>query len=138
MKSFHVEYKNYKNDYNLDLLIKNGKEHNLEKLKNTYINLFKTIEKMEQTDNCIILFNLNKYVTELEFELQRLWGFPENINYHRYWFLLPKCTCPKIDNNELIGSILKYYNNDCIIHGEETLNLVKREKKLKRIINYDK
>lgn len=134
MKYFKVKYKKWNENYNLDLLIKNGKKDNLEKLKRVYIELFKTFEKMENIDNPVILYYLNEDITEIEYKLQELWGFTKDSNYHSYWFQCPKCTCPKMDNNDAIGTKYRYYDIDCIVHGKKTLKLVKIEKKIKRII----
>lgn len=134
MEYFEVKYKDYKARMNLSLLKSNGKEDNLEELKEVYIELYKTFEKMENTDNPITLFNLNKHITELEFKMQELWGFPINEDYHRYWFQCPKCSCGKIDNNEAIETKFRYINPACIIHGTKTYNLLKREDKIKRIL----
>lgn len=52
---------------------------------------------------------------EINFELQRLWGFELDSNKH-LWYELPGCTCPKMDNRDLggHGSII---SADCPIHG---------------------
>ena len=137
METFNVEYKNYKESYNLTLLKNNGKEYNLEALKEVYIKLFKTFEKMEQTDNPITLFRLNKYITELEFEMQELWGFPINEDNHRYWFMCPKYTCPQMDNYVSIGTNYRYYGINCVIHGTNTKRLLNRKDKIERILKKD-
>jgi len=75
--------------------------------------LFRT---MEQTDNPVILRKLADKFDELEFEQQKLWHFDEDKNFHR-WFEVPKCTCPKLDNEDLIGCEQKVIDLKCIIHG---------------------
>ena len=56
----------------------------------------------------------------IEFELQELWGFEQNENYH---FLIgkgyiPHCECPYLDNKDLIGTDIRIYNENCPIHGK--------------------
>lgn len=50
-----------------------------------------------------------------EFKLQRLWGFEENSAYHRE-FMIDGCTCPKSDNEELVGTNRRIYSDTCVIH----------------------
>lgn len=54
----------------------------------------------------------------LEFEQQELWGFDRNRNFH-YFFDLPGCKCPKMDNRDWIGTGRKIYSGDCPIHGNK-------------------
>jgi uncharacterized protein YfkK (UPF0435 family) len=59
---------------------------------------------------------LDKIITQIEFQLQKLWGFSQNKNFHR-WFDVPKCTCPKWDNADSLGSDFRTINPNCILHG---------------------
>ena len=59
-----------------------------------------------------------KIITQIDFQLQKLWKFPLNINYHR-WFELSKCSCPKYDNVEYIGTGYRIINPSCILHGKK-------------------
>ena len=56
--------------------------------------------------------------------LQKLWGFPPNKHKWKEWHL-PKCTCPKIDNDD-VGNHY-YITNTCPIHGD---NKIKTKEKL--------
>lgn len=62
------------------------------------------------------LRELRDEITEIDFQLQDLWKFGRNINYHRF-FELPHCTCPRFDNLERIGLAEKIVDADCPIHG---------------------
>jgi hypothetical protein len=59
-------------------------------------------------------------LTDLEFTLQDAWGFDRDKNYHTYWLKLSGCTCPKMDNRELIGIDWKWVSEDCLYHGENS------------------
>lgn len=61
---------------------------------------------------------LDKIITQIEFQLQKLWGFPQDRNHHR-WFDVPKCSCPKWDNDDNIGSEYRIINPNCILHGKD-------------------
>jgi len=54
-------------------------------------------------------------VTNIEFGLQDVWGFPRDENYHQ-WFRLPGCSCPKLDNADFVGTALRIYSHDCPLH----------------------
>lgn len=75
---------------------------------------------------------LKDYVTQLtniEFRLQDSWGFPRNSEFHRFWET-PKCTCPKLDNEERVGTQFTITNGSCILHGEEVDEGINVEYKL--------
>ena len=55
-------------------------------------------------------------VTELEFELQRLWGFPQDEEFHRYWLSVGHCECGTLDNLERLG-YGRIINLVCPVHG---------------------
>lgn len=64
--------------------------------------------------------NVEKTVTELEFRLQRQWKFPEDSKFHRYQTQIRGCTCPKLDNADLVGySAARYRVSDCPWHWKE-------------------
>ncbi|MHA1691362.1 MAG: hypothetical protein ACTSU7_06970 [Candidatus Heimdallarchaeaceae archaeon] len=70
----------------------------------------------EHVDNVELLRSLAKEVTELEFEMQELWGFPQDQNFHE-WYTFPKCSCPKMDNADARGTKYGITSGDCLIHG---------------------
>ena len=124
-----IEYKIYDININIELLERNGKFDNLEELKETYIEMFKIYEKVENTNDPLKMYHLNLSIEDLEFRMQRLWGFPQDRNRHRYWY-----ECPKLDNYDNLGTEYRLWSFDCPIHGETTKNLLYREKKLRRIL----
>lgn len=54
----------------------------------------------------------------LEAVLQRLWGFPEDVNWVKFWYY-PYCTCPTIDNNDAYPHGYYSYSGSCPIHGHK-------------------
>lgn len=75
--------------------------------------IFDIIDDLDDVER---IKELSEFLTELEFKLQGLWGFPKNADYHRWW-VIPKCSCPKLDNDDNIGTPWKIYDDNCIIHG---------------------
>jgi len=58
-----------------------------------------------------------KKLTDIEYNMQLLYGEKEDITLHRFWET-PKCTCPKIDNLEIYPSNKPIFNDKCPIHGK--------------------
>lgn len=56
-------------------------------------------------------------VEDLDYRLQELWGFPLDKAYHTYWYQINGCTCPKMDNQETLGTGRKWINQSCPFHG---------------------
>jgi hypothetical protein len=79
------------------------------------IDLFNRIEK--ETD-IVKLHEMAQEIDEIDFELQDGWGFGRDKRYHTWWYRLPKCTCPKMDNKDRIGTDLRIISLDCPLHGE--------------------
>lgn len=58
-------------------------------------------------------------VRGFEYVLQKLWGFPLESKFHRYEFHLNGCSCPILDNYEMIGHTdSRYYSMNCPFHGK--------------------
>ena len=61
-------------------------------------------------------------IKEIEFKLQEAWGFKQDSKYHRYWYDQPLCTCPKMDNKELVGTEHRLIDYRCPVHGDGGTN----------------
>lgn len=76
-------------------------------------------DMIEMTDDRNEIKRLSDIVTQINFQLQKLWGFPLDASKHR-WFDIPKCSCKQFN---AINSILNpneenwIYKKDCIVHG---------------------
>ena len=68
-------------------------------------------------DHPTTLQMLARVFDNLENEQQALWNFPVDPNHHRF-FDMPGCTCPRMDNEERLGTPYKTYDTTCPIHGE--------------------
>lgn len=58
---------------------------------------------------------LFKEWTRINFLQQRLWGFPEDSNYHPSHLLSP-CICAKMDGDERLGTPYRVVTQGCLIH----------------------
>lgn len=102
----------------------------IEKLKITSSNL-KLIKSLHEvkyvlhknilnTDDSDIIKKNVEQLTDIEFQLQKAWGFKENKNYHRFWET-PKCTCPKMDNDDSYPSGYYVIDSICPLHGDSNI-----------------
>ena len=88
------------------------KVNKLHKVRNCYLTL------MENTDDSVELKRLSLFITQIDFQLQKLWKFKVDSAYHRFWEL-PKCQCPASDNLDTFGTGHRYINPNCKIHGKK-------------------
>lgn len=98
--------------YNEALADKQGlTEEDRVHLDKVYEELFYALEHPE------VFTDVEANVRQIEFNLQRLWRFPEDAKFHRYQLEIRGCTCPKLDNYELIGHTPDRYRvSDCPWH----------------------
>jgi hypothetical protein len=98
--------------YNEALADKQGlTDADREDLDKVYEELFYALEHPE------VFADIEANVRQIEFNLQRLWRFPEDPKFHRYQLEIKGCTCPRMDNYELIGHTADRYRvSDCPWH----------------------
>ena len=61
-----------------------------------------------------------QYIEDIEYTLQGLWKFGRNRDFHIHWLETPGCTCPKMDNQDLMGAPYRITSATCPHHSEET------------------
>lgn len=101
---------------NSALLNRQDAWENLDLIKQLHIERLGLEDEMRDTDDADLLCLFDALYTQIEFELQDAWKFERNANYHRFWNR-PKCTCPKLDNEDVYGLSCAYYNQSCPLHG---------------------
>jgi len=74
---------------------------------------------MEQTDDNYKLRLYAALLESLEYNMQRVWHFPQDSQYHNWWHKVPNCNCPSMDNDDPLmpGRIIR---EDCPIHGSDS------------------
>jgi hypothetical protein len=116
-KKYSVSYNNTRYYINQTLATKQGlSDETIKSIVDKHIDKLKIYEKME---SCTEIDKLKQFaydVRDIEYDLQELWGFEQNENYHRFWEV-PKCTCPVLDNIDRIGTSYQVVSGTCIIHG---------------------
>lgn len=93
----------------------------LENIKKIHINRLTLFDKIEAESNISKLHKLADELTEIEFKLQDAWKFDRDASFHSWWFQSPKCTCPKLDNQERIGTGYFIVNESCLLHGKKSV-----------------
>ncbi len=74
-------------------------------------------DQMQATTDRDELRRLAGIVETTEFEMQKNWHFPLDKTMHE-WYRVPKCTCPKLDNEYRRGTQYCVIDAECPIHGE--------------------
>ncbi len=97
-------------------------------LVDSHIEKLKVFEAMDSTESPAILHKLAYDVQSIEFKLQKLWGFPKNSDYH-YWWKVPKCTCPIMDNQDNYGTQYRNVDMNCPVHGQLGDKEIKKPKR---------
>lgn len=89
----------------------------IKKLKELHRERQSIFDMMEISTVKSQLRELVKDLQEVEFQMQDAWRFPRDARYHSWWYKAPKCTCPKMDNDERRGTCLSIINQLCVLHG---------------------
>lgn len=90
-------------------------DEEVQKIKQLHAQKLEFFDKMTLEESTGILQAYAQVIEQIEFELQKQWHFTQDVNYHE-WYLVPKCTCPKMDNQQMRGTSYKVINNQCPIH----------------------
>lgn len=93
-----------------------GCEANIEEIKKCHVRKLEYYDMLKTTNDLTILRAIAKSIQDNEFKLQELWGFPKDARFHRFWEA-PKCTCPKMDNDDNYGYGPFVINTVCPLHG---------------------
>ncbi len=101
-----------------DILVinQNISEGAVEKIKELHNEKMDVLDLMKDSDDASELKEYAEMIEKIEYFLQETWGFEKNKNYH-YWYMLPKCVCPKMDNKENYGTDIRIINRECPVHG---------------------
>lgn len=91
-------------------------QENLERIKELHRYRLQLEDKMHEEGDHKTLKLYDFLYTQLELSLQDAWKFPRNANFHRFWER-PKCTCPKLDNEDRYPSGVYVVNLGCPLHG---------------------
>ena len=57
-------------------------------------------------------------ITEMEYAMQAMWKFPKSEAHLRHSYRLKDCTCPHLDNLEMVGyTTNRWKNAECPYHS---------------------
>lgn len=62
------------------------------------------------------LYGFALIVERCELEMQKAWGFPQDRDYHSWWYKTPHCKCPYMDNQDMFGTPYRHYVVGCPVH----------------------
>ena len=127
-----VEYKGRGMTLNSQLIEQQKvSEAGIAKLKELHLERMMLEDEMSNTDDPVRLHVMAQEREHIEFRLQRVWGFPENSDYHRWWEV-PKCVCPWMDNSDNYPTKYRIVRGDCPVHG----TLPKKKNFFQKIIDF--
>lgn len=89
------------------------------KLRNLHIQRLELFDRAKQENDPAALREMADELEQLEFTMQRTWGFEEDKDKHTWWFHLPGCNCPKIDNMDMVYTGMRITSGDCCIHWKQ-------------------
>lgn len=101
---------------NQRLIIQQGlSQKQVDKIKELHKERLMTEKYMETLHNREEIRSWYKVWTQIQYDLQRHWGFPENADFHPS-HRLSKCICAKMDNDERLGTPYRVITVGCPIH----------------------
>jgi len=112
-----IKYKTSVMRLNSMLLDRQNCWENVDTLKELHRERLQFEEMMSDTEDPAELKFLFAFWQENQFQLQEAWKFGRNADFHRFWEV-PKCTCPRLDNEDMIGTKYCYINGSCSVHGD--------------------
>ena len=59
-----------------------------------------------------------KQVEDIEYEMQDAWKFERDVNRHSWWYKIPHCVCPVLDNIDSWGLPRRVISGVCPMHGK--------------------
>jgi len=97
----------------------------LETLKELHVERLELFDEMEAEKDVKILSKQVKKLQKLEFAMQKAWGFEQDAKFHSWWFKVPQCLCPKMDNEDMLGTGYNVFSDSCPLHGKKADELMK-------------
>jgi hypothetical protein len=64
-------------------------------------------------------YDVNQFIEDIEYTMQGVWGFTRDRDFHIHWLRRVGCTCPKLDNHDLMGAPYRIIAEDCPHHTQE-------------------
>ncbi|MFA7219201.1 MAG: hypothetical protein WC119_01680 [Synergistaceae bacterium] len=119
-KYFAVRYKSKINSYISPILAykQDLSINDLKSLKKAHRRRLKLFDAIRSEDDPIKLRALASKMEEIEFQLQDGCKFKRDKKMHHWWFRMPKCECPKMDNEDMLGTGLSVITECCPLHGK--------------------
>lgn len=77
------------------------------------------LEESMKTAPIYRLSELNEIWIKIQSDLQLNWNFNQDVNFVRFWDV-PRCSFPKMDNEERYPYGRYIINTGCPVHGSET------------------
>lgn len=116
LKDLTIEVGEFKMTLNPNFLDRTKTWDNVDAIKEKFRVKFGVMETLKNTEDVQEMRVLDKKLEDIEYEIQELFKFPRDKNYHRFWER-PHCACPKMDNQDNWGTGHYIINQSCPLHG---------------------
>lgn len=96
-------------------------KEDVEEIKRLHVirlELFDYMMKPEVKEDIALLRECVKGMELIEYAMQKAWKFDKDRTKHSWWYRVPNCLCPKMDNSERFGTKDRIINTKCPCHGE--------------------
>lgn len=90
----------------------------LHRMRQELFDFASTLEPTDTQDRPV-LKQLPAILEPIEYAMQRAWKFEESKAFHTWWYRMPNCHCPRMDNDDMQGVEQSVINLSCPIHGKE-------------------
>ncbi len=94
----------------------------LHELHETKEQLFKIMQYLDPKlgPDCQTLRIYVKLLESLEYDMQRVWKFPQDKTRHTWWNRAPHCNCRQTaEGFKMLGFKGRVINDKCPLHGEQ-------------------
>ena len=95
----------------------NLNDKDIEKLVKLHVRRLTIFDRMKKMSSSKSLKRFVPVIEKLEFEMQKVWKFKVDRNYHTWWYQVPHCNCPKGGNFLLFGKSKRLISTDCPVHS---------------------
>lgn len=92
-------------------------DDDLEKVINLHNKIHDLFDEIEECSDVSKYHNYAALLENLEYELQDAWKFERDSSKHCWWYKIPHCKCPKLDNRDRWGINERVISEFCPVHS---------------------
>jgi hypothetical protein len=90
----------------------------LHEIREQLFDILENLDITSKSDRRFLRASVDMLET-IEYQMQAAWKFDLNRDMHSWWYRIPHCTCPKMDNDDNLGTPYRIRTLTCPAHGDE-------------------